>query len=591
MTLFRIASTLLVLGCDNSTTPDNKGDKPSECSGSPDCEDGDDSHGVTAKKDAARKPMPWEIDTISSPHVMSMPADSLELYIAQDGVYSVGKDSKRLVTIEEVTGTSGIKTYQIKSEELQGIMVPKLYDYLREEYDNTMSNLNAGADGAEDRKKIDAKRNLKPSDVDCEKRVPPDAPIIFLKVAKGTPFSIIKHVMFTGGQAQWVSFGYVYGSERGLSKPTDAFPPKSNVWAEVSTLPVISLPPPFTPYDERSWKDELCPVSHNVGLALNADKLELALRSREDEPETKSYDCQQSTCTLADFGLDTFDGQLKTWHKAVKAMGHPYRIGDSILRLRGAQPIEDLIFITASLRNIGAGVLFAGNIGSNNVSMPTPSFSTSYGVIDSAGLSSIGNPDAVENAKANVKGKVGRSHSVMEEAKGAVVYEMNEQVASRGLLSDLDLNSEYGTQVLGGGLGAKGNQMGSGGLGGIGTKGTARGSSGYGKGSKLGQIGGSPVVIGSLDRSLIDKVIKRNMNQIRYCYQRQLTKNPKLKGNITVEFTIAKDGSVSKASINKSTVNSKAVDNCVANRFKRFRFPQPKDDETVIVKYPFIFGG
>ena len=55
--------------------------------------------------------------------------------------------------------------------------------------------------------------------------------------------------------------------------------------------------------------------------------------------------------------------------------------------------------------------------------------------------------------------------------------------------------------------------------------------------------------MGALDKSLIDAVIKRNMNQIRYCYQRELTKNPSLGGKIVVKFTIAKDGSVSKASI------------------------------------------
>ena len=37
------------------------------------------------------------------------------------------------------------------------------------------------------------------------------------------------------------------------------------------------------------------------------------------------------------------------------------------------------------------------------------------------------------------------------------------------------------------------------------------------------------------------------MNQIRYCYQRELTKNPSLGGEITVKIVIAEDGSVSQA--------------------------------------------
>ena len=66
------------------------------------------------------------------------------------------------------------------------------------------------------------------------------------------------------------------------------------------------------------------------------------------------------------------------------------------------------------------------------------------------------------------------------------------------------------------------------------------------------------------------------MNQIKYCYQRQLTKNPDLGGNITVKFVIAKDGTVSKASIKSSSMGSKAVESCITGRFMRFKFPEPK---------------
>ena len=54
------------------------------------------------------------------------------------------------------------------------------------------------------------------------------------------------------------------------------------------------------------------------------------------------------------------------------------------------------------------------------------------------------------------------------------------------------------------------------------------------------RIGDNPSNIGGLKRDEIHKVIKRNMPQIQYCYDRQLTKNPSLKGKMTVEFVIAK---------------------------------------------------
>ena len=105
----------------------------------------------------------------------------------------------------------------------------------------------------------------------------------------------------------------------------------------------------------------------------------------------------------------------------------------------------------------------------------------------------------------------------------------------------------------------------------------------------IGKIGGDPIILGALDKSLIDAVIKRHMNQIRYCYQRELTKNPNLGGKIVVKFVIAKDGSVSKASTKSSTMGNKAVEGCINSRFQRFKFPEPKGGGIVIVSYPFIF--
>ena len=103
------------------------------------------------------------------------------------------------------------------------------------------------------------------------------------------------------------------------------------------------------------------------------------------------------------------------------------------------------------------------------------------------------------------------------------------------------------------------------------------------------KIGGSPIILGALDKSLIDAVLKRNMSQIRYCYQRELTNNPKLTGKIVVKFTIAADGTVSRAGIKSSSMGSKNVENCITGRFKRLKFPQPRGG-IVIVSYPFIFS-
>jgi hypothetical protein len=244
------------------------------------------------------------------------------------------------------------------------------------------------------------------------------------------------------------------------------------------------------------------------------------------------------------------------------------------------------------------------------------------------------NEDAGEGAKAKEEeGEVGKEDAVMKEAKGdkieidkkqkdkeivdAAFGEMFGAVADDGQMEGMGaaaldaaleggvggLLGAKGIQMGAGGLGSRGSGLGGGGtangLGGMGNKGSGRGSSGYGSGAGtygkkssrgLSRIGGQPIIMGALDKSLIDAVIKRNMNQIRYCYQRELTKNPSLGGKIVVKFTIAKDGSVSKASIKTSSMGNKTVENCISGRFMQFKFPEPKGGGIVIVSYPFIFS-
>ena len=100
---------------------------------------------------------------------------------------------------------------------------------------------------------------------------------------------------------------------------------------------------------------------------------------------------------------------------------------------------------------------------------------------------------------------------------------------------------------------------------------------------------GEAIVLGALDISMIDSVIKRNINQIRYCYQKELHKYPNLNGTIVVKFVVAADGSVQKSVIKSSTMGSEAAQNCVAKRLLRMKFPAPKGGGIAIVSYPFVF--
>jgi pSer/pThr/pTyr-binding forkhead associated (FHA) protein len=155
-----------------------------------------------------------------------------------------------------------------------------------------------------------------------------------------------------------------------------------------------------------------------------------------------------------------------------------------------------------------------------------------------------------------------------------------------------------------GGLGLRGSGSGGGGLGdtigigGIGTKGRGGGTGGYGSG--VGVLGGKqnvdigitssePTVMGSLDKELIRQVIKRNVNQIRYCYESQLTRYPKLNGKVSVKFVISASGSVASSNVASADTNNAELETCVAGRVRTWMFPKPKGGGVVIVTYPFIF--
>ncbi len=155
-----------------------------------------------------------------------------------------------------------------------------------------------------------------------------------------------------------------------------------------------------------------------------------------------------------------------------------------------------------------------------------------------------------------------------------------------------------------GGLGLRGSGSGGGGIGdtigigGIGTKGRGGGTGGYGSG--VGVLGGKkdvdigitssdPTVMGSLDKELIRKVIHANRGQIRYCYESQLNRFPKLEGKVSVKFVISASGSVATSQVAGSTAGNAELETCVAGRVKTWMFPKPKGGGVVVVTYPFIF--
>ena len=214
-------------------------------------------------------------------------------------------------------------------------------------------------------------------------------------------------------------------------------------------------------------------------------------------------------------------------------------------------------------------------------------------------------------------GRVGRKEARIKNAKGNPIQgrERDRDIASNsgllGAMQDSGIAAMMGGgldaglgQALGSNSGPKGVQIGVGGFSnfgggpggggeigsvnmGTGVRGTGNGLRDY-EGQGLGTKATmslptqkETIILGSLDRSQVDAVIKRNLSKFRYCYQRELTKNPNLGGKVTVKFTIAKDGQVSAAKTKVSSVSNSAVEGCLNKTMMKLKFPAPKGEGIV----------
>jgi hypothetical protein len=195
------------------------------------------------------------------------------------------------------------------------------------------------------------------------------------------------------------------------------------------------------------------------------------------------------------------------------------------------------------------------------------------------------------------------------ESAGILGLLSDSSVGLSGIFGDAgDANTSLGTawgSAVGdsfgaGGLGLTGIGRGGGGTGegiGLGSMGTiGRGSGGgqssYGSGSGRSQSRvrtGRPVITGALDKEIIRRIIRRHLNQIRYCYQKELATTPDLAGRVAIRFTIGPNGNVIAAQDAGSTLPDKAVVSCVERTFRRMMFPKPTGGGVVIVTYPLVF--
>src|SRR5215469_11030782 len=91
-----------------------------------------------------------------------------------------------------------------------------------------------------------------------------------------------------------------------------------------------------------------------------------------------------------------------------------------------------------------------------------------------------------------------------------------------------------------------------------------------------------------VDRAALSRYIRDRLGAIRGCYERELKRNPGLKGKVVVRFNITPAGRAGDVRIEENTLGSGEVASCIQSLMRSWIFPFKPPDE-VPVQYPFLF--
>lgn len=92
-----------------------------------------------------------------------------------------------------------------------------------------------------------------------------------------------------------------------------------------------------------------------------------------------------------------------------------------------------------------------------------------------------------------------------------------------------------------------------------------------------------------VDREKLAAYVRSRKGAIQQCYEKELKRNPSLKGKVVVRFNITPQGRTSDIDIEENTLGNEAVGSCIKTTIRGWVFPFKPDSE-VPVAYPFVFA-
>ena len=85
---------------------------------------------------------------------------------------------------------------------------------------------------------------------------------------------------------------------------------------------------------------------------------------------------------------------------------------------------------------------------------------------------------------------------------------------------------------------------------------------------------------------VVRRVLRRHINELRFCYERALQARPTLAGQVTIQFVIGPDGAVVSSAVAESAIGHGATETCLATAFRRWPFPSVEGGGVAAVSQP-----
>ena len=105
-----------------------------------------------------------------------------------------------------------------------------------------------------------------------------------------------------------------------------------------------------------------------------------------------------------------------------------------------------------------------------------------------------------------------------------------------------------------------------------------------GAGRLSGQTGS-----GKIDKASVARVFRRRKGAIKYCYEKALKTNGRLKGKVGIRFKIGTAGRITSISVTTNTTGSAGVGNCIKGKVRTWRFP-PAEGGSVTFSHTFVLS-